>query len=797
MLDSPLDWIWSEYTTSPDPASGMQSLYQTCSWLTKHILLPSHIVLSGGGYVLHPEIAQIFTNVVPEIELQILTNTTGLLVPATQNQVVWNWIMLMDKLYDAMIRLKSLRMGDPISGSTSRMPQILAALPPSLRIKLPTAFLESHGMMVLPPAANTSQVLRRKADARKRLQQHSCVPTRGLRMPPSEAEDGALVTEAPYKSNVLEWRVSGSTTGIGLVHAPITPCPPHPIATARASDAPKAMHAGSLHYAGPNISTPDFSSQFYDLVWQRATYITTMKSLDSRDIVDRGANSDLDRRPVGRFGLETGFLRTVNNTVNDMQSILATVSSHFLVDPYKWRGRRSTKEWISRRDTSRNSAAASRNVPLVHVAVSATAVECGGQEDSLKQVKSATYPQGNVSLTARIVDERASTAIRSAKLRTLESSGVPGIRSRSRLREHAAKAVEVTSASPVRTQTFIESGTPSVHSSTRHQRVLELDEGACTLERAANTAGAPAPAATSSPPSCVPVHAVVRASGIGERSASVLGIRVVRSSSLIPAFVSDMTAVPPRERLALGSQDQPPARTHAMRGRTSGKRDGEPLFTLIVPRVAYHKGHTSSSAPRAPEQSSSIVDQQRGGTLALGAHTVAKYPASSITVNTRAVEDGGRHHGPTSTSAHDAHFAAIIGPCAMELRSLAPGFIADDATVELEGLKRTPKLELDGRTSNDHMRDSILEADTLTLPTLDDASSCGVPEITCMTPASLLPSLSILLSVLSVTPLIKTSALVSAVEWTYKISYLGLLVVSSSEPNLVWAQEGIGTFTWN
>jgi hypothetical protein len=166
----------------------------------------------------------------------------------------------------------------------------------------------------------------------------------------------------------------------------------------------------------------------------------------------------------------------------------------------------------------------------------------------------------------------------------------------------------------------------------------------------------------------------------------------------------------------------------------------------------------------------------------------------------------------------------------MELRSLAPGFITDDATVELEGLKRTPKLELDGRTSNDHMRvrrdpyvptspinpsrpassssdivptpalveqDSILEADTLTLPTLDDAGGCGVPEIACTTPASLLPSLSILLSVLSVTPLIKTSALVSAVERTYKISYLGLLVVSSSEPNLVWAREGIGTRSWN
>ncbi|KAJ7838784.1 hypothetical protein B0H14DRAFT_2588396 [Mycena olivaceomarginata] len=121
------------------------------------------------------------------------------------------------------------------------------------------------------------------------------------------------------------------------------------------------------------------------------------------------------------------------------------------------------------------------------------------------------------------------------------------------------------------------------------------------------------------------------------------------------------------------------------------------------------------------------------------------------------------------------------------LLSPAPVLAAGVHTVELGGQADTPALD---------EQDSILEADALTLPTLDVASSWGVPEIACTTLASL-PSLSLLLSVLSVTPLIKTSALVSAVEWTHKISYLGLLVVDSSEPNLVWAREGIGTRNWN
>ncbi|KAJ7824179.1 hypothetical protein B0H14DRAFT_3729000 [Mycena olivaceomarginata] len=65
MSDSTIDWIWSKYTISPNPASGMQSLHQTCSALTKHVLLPSHIVLSGGSFTLLPELTEILTDVIP------------------------------------------------------------------------------------------------------------------------------------------------------------------------------------------------------------------------------------------------------------------------------------------------------------------------------------------------------------------------------------------------------------------------------------------------------------------------------------------------------------------------------------------------------------------------------------------------------------------------------------------------------------------------------------------------------------------------------------------------------------
>jgi hypothetical protein len=178
-----MDWIWSKYTTSPDPAAGMQSLNQTCSVLTKHILLPTHIVLFHDSFSLCPNLAQVLINVVPQLghflnlalrdaglsgiqdfcqtELQLLTYSTGSNI-ATQNQIVWNWIHLINKVYIAMVDMKSLWCGHPIHvlgrAHPSQMLQILTVLPPALRMKLPASFLQSYGIMASPPAANARDV---------------------------------------------------------------------------------------------------------------------------------------------------------------------------------------------------------------------------------------------------------------------------------------------------------------------------------------------------------------------------------------------------------------------------------------------------------------------------------------------------------------------------------------------------------------------------------------------------------------------------------------------------------------
>ncbi|KAJ7831899.1 hypothetical protein B0H13DRAFT_1915244 [Mycena leptocephala] len=143
MSDTLKDWIWSKYTT-PDPALGMQSLYQMCSTFTKHVLQPSHIVLAGGGFTLHADLAGPLIDIIPAMDhllrslsnITVLTTTTGLIVPATLHQIIWNWVHLIDELDLAMTRLKSFWMDYPLPdpSSSSRMSQILVALPPSLRV---------------------------------------------------------------------------------------------------------------------------------------------------------------------------------------------------------------------------------------------------------------------------------------------------------------------------------------------------------------------------------------------------------------------------------------------------------------------------------------------------------------------------------------------------------------------------------------------------------------------------------------------------------------------------------------
>lgn len=166
-MDYHLHEIWSKYTKAPDPLPSSNSLYGACSAFTKHVLQPSHIILSNGGFTLHPELAEPLLEVIPAInyllrhathyrgpptpfvgqtEIQVLTAGHS---RATQNQIVFNWVVLLDQLYAAMCEMKRLCLGNPSSPShLSWIPHILASLPPSLRVKLPERVLgvvRDHG----------------------------------------------------------------------------------------------------------------------------------------------------------------------------------------------------------------------------------------------------------------------------------------------------------------------------------------------------------------------------------------------------------------------------------------------------------------------------------------------------------------------------------------------------------------------------------------------------------------------------------------------------------------------------
>ncbi|KAJ7033961.1 hypothetical protein C8F04DRAFT_1103298 [Mycena alexandri] len=202
MSDTLQDRIWSEYTTSPDPA--LDSLYQVCQGLSRHVLQPSHIVLTGGGFTLHPDLAGPLTELIPAMdrllrlaerhyglrstssfcqhELHVLTTTTGLFAPATLNQVVWNWVHLVAHLKLAMARLEAFWKNYPLPDPNcpSRMRYILSSLPHSLLVKLPNAFLDSHRVRVMPAPANASQIHRQKAAFIQNIRRHQAETVRAI-----------------------------------------------------------------------------------------------------------------------------------------------------------------------------------------------------------------------------------------------------------------------------------------------------------------------------------------------------------------------------------------------------------------------------------------------------------------------------------------------------------------------------------------------------------------------------------------------------------------------------------------
>ncbi|KAJ7903263.1 hypothetical protein B0H13DRAFT_2335116 [Mycena leptocephala] len=344
MSDSRFDWILSRYTTSPDPASGMQSLHQTCSDLIKHVLLPSHIILVGGGFTLHTSLTVRLVEVIPSmdrilrlaaqhlglaeapsigtVDLQILTDTTGLITPATQNQIVLHWVLLIDKLTDAMRALKTLRARGTLSSSRreelTSIPQLLASLPSTLRSKLPRAFLESYGIMVLPYPANSAESTRQVAARR-----HKELPPRSPAQPSQfrydSVETGGLATSrTPSSSRTIDTTIAVTGTSAAVVDQP--------------RPSPQPSMADILRQFD-SYPTPEHSLR------ARITCIINDKSLQSSEITDH--SEDIDHVGPGRFGLEAGFFRRVSNTLDEMQMLLTSASSLVpgrstcLVDPHR------------------------------------------------------------------------------------------------------------------------------------------------------------------------------------------------------------------------------------------------------------------------------------------------------------------------------------------------------------------------------------------------------------------------------------------------------------------------------
>ncbi|KAJ7791768.1 hypothetical protein B0H14DRAFT_3500084 [Mycena olivaceomarginata] len=363
-----MDWIWSEYTTSPDPAAGMQSLNQMCSALTKHVLLPTHIVL-----------LRVLINVVPQLghflnlalrdaglsgvqdfcqtELQLLTCSTGSDV-ATQNQIVWNWIHLIDKVYIAMVDMKSLwnRHLIHILGRERplQMRQIVMLLPPSLRIKLPANFLRSYGILVLLPAANAQETEHqriRHLDCHARMctdvsdvvsqQERGDKHTRSYSRSPADCVDtGGLVSlqvprrAAHDRTAAAPDRVSQHMHERQAAHAPRFPSPTPKVAPAclRANVSGPSTSMDNLVMAYHQASTSGWSLS------SRAARIASKRLLNSSDIEHRRGDSSSSY--FGQVRLDQLLFASTEEVVLEMQQLLTAVFAPterrpgcFLVDP--------------------------------------------------------------------------------------------------------------------------------------------------------------------------------------------------------------------------------------------------------------------------------------------------------------------------------------------------------------------------------------------------------------------------------------------------------------------------------
>ncbi|KAJ7204884.1 hypothetical protein B0H12DRAFT_1225492 [Mycena haematopus] len=350
------------YTTSPDPGSGMQTLQQTCSAIIEHVLRPSDIILSGGGYTLRAALAEVLQDAIPVLgrlldlalrnvklpsaqsfchsELRILTYTTGLDM-ASQPQIVWNWVHLLNNVHVAMKDLHSLWQGRPVyiigCERPSRMSQILSRLPTSLRTKLPSDFLWEYGIPSVSLVASAS-VGTWQAAAREREGSlaRSSSPARSTSHPLESIEAGGLSAPFEHPSGIPvihATRIGQDATSRTEAHSPIlpsssteSPFAPSTCSLSTAADVP--MNALDLQY-GDKSNASSLCMRTYDLIMK--------KSLEEYNIADRGTDIPWT---TPRFALQHDLAVYVQDITEQMQSLLTRAAyrlrgetTFFAIDP--------------------------------------------------------------------------------------------------------------------------------------------------------------------------------------------------------------------------------------------------------------------------------------------------------------------------------------------------------------------------------------------------------------------------------------------------------------------------------
>ncbi|KAJ7718726.1 hypothetical protein B0H14DRAFT_3521539 [Mycena olivaceomarginata] len=900
----------------------MDSLYETCVRFTTLVLQPSDIILHGGGFVLPHDLAIQIADVVSDMdhllclaseqrklsappfigqtELLVLTSTIGYIAPATQNQIVWNWITIIDKLYIAMKDLRSLYKGRPLYGIS---------------------------------ITKAGDAVRQMAQAHEhgKTRSHSRWPLRGSHGQWNCAEAGGLTSSRPPRRATSIPAVAAPDDISQATHEPEAAHVPHDLFPVVPSSQ-RNISMADLFFAYKHASAPDLSLS------ARTRRIVSKKFLNESDITDR--SEDLDPPYSGQFALEQHLFLSIESTVREMQSLLTAAFSFvngrpvcFIVDPHgvllamlrgascidelqvAWKGLRKRVE-IARLEFDGDSAGvtdSSKPVP-VHECSVACKMNVGKRSNELGACNRSPAPPPSGSLgfpsflwnnslagspkplgadgtrtqvirqgprPGETVSQAMDTATFTTQEFAPEADQIPPLSSHSdpsypSTHERCA-AAEVESSQRGGLDKYVQEraknfGTASVRTVELGGRtdapaaVFQQDFTSkietCTLPNLKDASSRdvldlvcttpssilplcstvllpcaifpPAPSIAANETAAIPCcEGSASAPGVGYADTlqhtedapavdtSSPGVHSASAQTSAPA-VTRQTLTPGVTRSVADWIHIRTLRTVKAEGQGPGvwsksrSRDDDTEYTpanavsrllptptaveipaipaadrvmLFVPaRESDHRaaaendggrGRSADEKLRQRESPASATCTSRGASTpqsaGTGTATGEQQPASDLELQKIAIDLEAEIGGQADEQSErvfivSARHEVILPPP-------TPVLAFCECAVELGG-------QIVGQ------QDFISNAGPRTFDELKDASICEpayFSSVTCCVPLHHLSVHS------SVTPLSKTSALVSAVGWTHKVSYLGLLAVSSSEPNLVWAREGIGT----